>query len=62
MNAFASFKLNQRLTLSFLGGNIFNTIGLTEVPNNAAGITPTGVNTGRSINGRTLLAVLKYSF
>jgi len=62
VNAFASFKLNQRLTLSFLGGNIFNTIGLTEVPNNAAGITPTGVNTGRSINGRTLLAVLKYSF
>lgn len=62
VNALLSYQLAKGLSVSLVGNNILNTIGLTEIPNADGGVTPTGVNTARSINGRTLGVVLKYSF
>ncbi len=62
VNAFLTYQLSKGLSVSLLCNNVFDTIGLTEIPNASGGVTPTGVNTGRSINGRTLGVVLKYSF
>jgi outer membrane receptor protein involved in Fe transport len=62
VNAFASYELAKGLTVSVTGNNLFNQIGITEIPNASAGITANGVNTARSINGRTLIASLVYAF
>ena len=62
VNAFASFRLADGLSLSLQGHNIFDTIGLTEAPNAAAGVTADGVNTARSVNGRTVAVSLRYDF
>jgi len=61
VNAFASYALDRRLTLSLTGNNIFNRIGITEMPNAGAGVTANGANTARSIMGRTVFASLIYS-
>lgn len=61
VNAFASYRLAKDLTLTVVGHNIFNTIGLTEAPNGPAGVTADGLNTARSINGRTILVSLRYA-
>lgn len=62
VNAFVSYELVEGFRLAFRANNLGNTIGLTEVPDGAAGITPSGLNTGRSITGRTLEVALSYSF
>ncbi len=62
VNLFASYRLSDGLTLSLVGHNVFDTIGLTEAPNGAAGVTADGLNTARSINGRTIAATLRYDF
>lgn len=62
VNAFLSYELAEGFRLALRGNNLGNTIGLTEIPNGSAGITPNGVNTGRSINGRTIETALSYSF
>jgi outer membrane receptor protein involved in Fe transport len=61
VNAFASYALDRRLTLSLTGNNIFDRIGITEIPNAGAGITANGANTARSVNGRTVALSLNYS-
>lgn len=61
VNAFASYALGRQLTLSLTGNNLFDRIGITEIPNAGAGITANGANTARSINGRTVLLALNYS-
>ena len=58
VNAFASLSLDQNWTLSATGNNIFNRIGITEIPNASGGVTANGANTARSINGRTVLVSL----
>jgi outer membrane receptor protein involved in Fe transport len=62
INAFLSYELAEGFRLAVRGNNLGNTIGLTEIPNGAAGITPGGLNTGRSISGRAIEAALSYSF
>lgn len=58
VNAFVSLALDKDWTLSASGNNIFNRIGITEIPNSAAGVTANGANTARSIDGRTTLVSL----
>jgi outer membrane receptor protein involved in Fe transport len=61
VNAFASYALHRRLTVSLTGNNIFDRIGITEIPNGGAGVTAHGANTARSINGRTFILSLVHS-
>lgn len=58
VNAFASLALDKDWTLSATGNNIFNRVGITEIPNSAAGVTANGANTARSIDGRTIFVSL----
>jgi outer membrane receptor protein involved in Fe transport len=62
VNAYVSYELTRGLRLSVHGHNLFDTIGLTEAPNAAAGVTADGVNTARSINGRSVLVTLRHDF
>ena len=61
VNAFASYAVRHDLTVSLVGNNIFNRVGITEIANADAGITASGVNTARSIAGRTLQLQLTYA-
>lgn len=61
VNAFAGYELVNGLWLSVNGNNLFDTIGVTEI-SNSDGISANGLNAARSINGRTVLASVKYSF
>lgn len=61
VNAFAGYELVKGLWLSVNGNNLFDTIGLTEI-SNSDGISVNGLNAARSINGRTVLASVRYSF
>jgi outer membrane receptor protein involved in Fe transport len=61
VNAFASYAFDRRWVVSVTGNNIFNRIGITEIPNAAGGITANGANTARSIDGRTVLVSLAYA-
>ncbi|HJV60384.1 MAG TPA: TonB-dependent receptor [Albitalea sp.] len=61
VNAFASHALSARTTLSLVANNVFDTMGITEIPNGGAGVTATGANTARSINGRTVMLSLVHS-
>jgi len=61
VNAFAGYEAFKGLWLSVNGNNLFDTIGLTEI-SNSGGVSANGLNAARSINGRTILATVKYSF
>jgi outer membrane receptor protein involved in Fe transport len=61
VNAFAAYSFDKRWSMSITGNNIFNRIGITEIPNAAGGVTPNGANTARSIDGRTILASIAYA-
>jgi outer membrane receptor protein involved in Fe transport len=54
VNAFASYEVSDRMTVSLAVNNLFDTIGYTE--------SNDGRGAARSINGRTAKASLKYSF
>ena len=54
VNAFASYAVSDRMTLSLAVNNLFDTIGYTE--------SNDGRGAARSINGRTAKATLKYAF
>jgi len=62
VNAFASYRFDPQWQLSLHGNNLTDRIGLTEVPGATGGVTANGLNTARSINGRTVTASLTYSF
>jgi outer membrane receptor protein involved in Fe transport len=62
-NAFVKLLLCKGLTLSVAGNNLFNRIGITEIDGGGAGAAAAaGVNTARSIDGRTFVASLVYAF
>ncbi len=56
VNAFAHYRVNEKLTLGVSANNLFNAIGYTEAQTAGPGWV------GRSINGRTLVGSLKYAF
>ncbi|GBG14146.1 TonB-dependent receptor [Novimethylophilus kurashikiensis] len=62
VNGFLNYVLEKGWSLSLSGNNLFNRIGITEIPNAGAGVPSTGATTARSINGRTINAALIYSF
>ena len=62
VNAVASYQLTDALRFTLSANNLLNTIGLTEIPNGPSGVTANGLSTARSINGRTIMSSLKYSF
>jgi outer membrane receptor protein involved in Fe transport len=61
VNAFASWAVQPDWVVSITGNNIFNRMGITEIPNAAGGPTASGANTARSINGRTVLLSITHA-
>lgn len=61
VNAFARYDINERMSVSLQADNLFNAIGLTEIDQSSGGVTANGLNTARSILGRTIYASWKYS-
>ena len=49
------------MTVSLQADNIFNAVGLTEIDQSPGGVTTNGLNTARSILGRTVFASWRYS-
>lgn len=62
VNAFARYAINPRMSVSLEADNLFNTVGLTEIDQSSGSVTPNGLNTARSILGRTIYANWRYSF
>jgi outer membrane receptor protein involved in Fe transport len=60
VNLFANYYMNDHMTLSLHVDNLFNTIGLTEVDMSPVSVTSNGLNTARSILGRTVYASWQY--
>jgi outer membrane receptor protein involved in Fe transport len=61
VNAFARYDINERMTVSLQADNLFNAVGLTEVDQSPGAVTANGLNTARSILGRTVYASWRYS-
>ncbi len=61
VNAFALYDINDRMSVSLHADNLFNTIGLTEIDQSPGAVQANGLNTARSILGRTIYASWKYS-
>jgi outer membrane receptor protein involved in Fe transport len=62
VNGFIDYAFDDNLKLVVTGNNLFNAKGITELPNSNAGVTENGVNTGRSINGRSIETRLAFTF
>ena len=62
VNAFLQYQVTPKLLFSVNGNNIFDTIGITEIDAVTNGVAANGLNTARSILGRTVTASLRYSF
>jgi outer membrane receptor protein involved in Fe transport len=60
VNTYISYDINDRMTASLGVNNLFNAIGLTEIDASPETVTSTGVNTARSILGRTIYVSWKY--
>ncbi len=59
-NLFAQYALNDRTTISLYADNVFNTVGLTEIDQSPGAVQANGLNTARSILGRTIYASWQY--
>jgi outer membrane receptor protein involved in Fe transport len=55
-----SYDINDRMTASLSVNNLFNAIGLTEIDSSPETVTANGVNTARSILGRTIYLNWQY--
>ena len=62
VNLFALYEIVQGMTVSVNVNNLFNTIGLTESEEGSIIENTDNVLRARSINGRTTLVSLRYSF
>lgn len=60
VNAFARYNLNDRNAITLQADNLFNATGLTEIDQSPGSVTANGLNTARSILGRTLYASWHY--
>lgn len=61
VNAFVRYDITPRMTVSLQADNLFNAVGLTEIDQSPGGVTTNGLNTARSILGRTVFASWRYS-
>jgi outer membrane receptor protein involved in Fe transport len=62
VNLFARYAVTPKMDLSLHVDNAFNTIGLTEIDQSPVNVTSNGLNSARSIIGRTVYASWQYSF
>jgi outer membrane receptor protein involved in Fe transport len=60
VNTYISYDINDRMTASLNVNNLFNAIGLTEIDASPESVTSSGINTARSILGRTIAVTWKY--
>jgi len=60
VNTYVSYDINDRMTASLSVNNLFNAIGLTEIDASPATVTSNGLNTARSILGRTIYLNWQY--
>jgi outer membrane receptor protein involved in Fe transport len=60
VNAFASYMLSERLTISVNINNLFDTTGITEAEEGS--VPANDIIRARTINGRTSTLTLKYDF
>ncbi len=60
VNAFGRYDINDRMSISLQADNLFNTIGLTEIDQSPGAVQGNGLNTARSILGRTVYASWNY--
>ena len=60
VNAFGRYDINDRMSISLQADNLFNTIGLTEIDQSPGAVQGNGLNTARSIIGRTVYASWNY--
>ncbi|HKT27766.1 TonB-dependent siderophore receptor [Dyella sp.] len=60
VNTYVSYDINDRMTASLSVNNLFNAIGLTEVDSSPETVTSNGINTARSILGRTIYLNWQY--
>jgi outer membrane receptor protein involved in Fe transport len=60
VNLFANYYLGDKQSLSLHVINLFNTIGLTEIDQSPVSVTSNGLNSARSIIGRTVYASWQY--
>ena len=61
VNAFTRYDLTPRMSLTLQADNLFNAVGLTEIDQSPGGVQASGLNTARSILGRTVYASWRYS-
>ncbi|WP_017461592.1 TonB-dependent receptor [Dyella ginsengisoli] len=60
VNAFARYNVNDRNAITLQADNLFNATGLTEIDQSPGSVTANGLNTARSILGRTIYASWHY--
>ncbi len=60
VNVFGNYYLDDNMSVSLHVDNLFNTIGLTEIDMSPVTLTGNGLNTARSIVGRTVYASWQY--
>jgi outer membrane receptor protein involved in Fe transport len=60
VNTYVSYDINDRMTASLSVNNLFNAIGLTEIDASPETVTSNGINTARSILGRTIYLNWQY--
>lgn len=62
VNTFVNWDVTAQLAVSVNANNLFNAKGLTEIDQSPVSVQANGLNTARSILGRTVYASFKYSF
>ncbi|MGA0588461.1 TonB-dependent receptor [Dyella sp. KRB-257] len=60
VNAFVRYNFNERSAVTVQADNLFNATGLTEIDQSPGAVTANGLNTARSILGRTVYASWRY--
>ncbi|BBD78725.1 TonB-dependent receptor [Aerosticca soli] len=60
VNAFVRYAIDDHNTITLQADNVFNVRGITEIDQSPVSVTPNGLNTARSILGRTIYASWRY--
>lgn len=60
VNAFVRYNVSERSAITVQADNLFNATGLTEIDQSPGAVTGNGLNSARSILGRTVFASWRY--
>lgn len=61
VNAFVEGRIGRDWTIALTVNNLFDRIGITEIPNASGGVTADGLNTARSIPGRSVQLAVRHA-